>query len=139
MAGEGGRVLTWVLAWLGLTIAGLGIFVGVSCGTHAGCPFRQAAPLTSTDGRVIFLSTCAACHGIDARGGQGPNLLGPPISGYDLQMMMSNINNGKPLAGMPAFGKPSLGGRRLTPEQIRAVAEYVVSLRASPSPSGSSP
>jgi mono/diheme cytochrome c family protein len=138
LRGDEGRVLTWVLAWLGLTVAGLGIFVGVSCGTHAGCPFSKPAPLTSTDGRTIFLSTCASCHGIDAHGGRGPDLLAAPVATYDLQTLMGKINNGKPLAGMPAFGKPSLGGQRLSQEQIRAVAEYVISLRASPSPGGSS-
>lgn len=130
-------MLTWVLAWLGLTIAGLGIFVGVSCSTHAGCPFRKT-PITSTDGATIFASTCAACHGADARGGRGPNLLAPPVAEYDLQTLIGKINNGKPLAGMPAFGKPSLGGERLSQAQMTAVAEYVISLRASPSPGGSS-
>jgi mono/diheme cytochrome c family protein len=136
LADDEGRVLTWVLAWLGLTVAGLGIAVGVGCGTRANaCPFRKSAPLTSTDGRTIFLSTCAACHGVDARGGRGPDLLGPPISTYDLQKLMSAINNGKPLAGMPAFGKPSLGGQRLSPEQIRAVAQYLIDLRGGPTTS----
>jgi mono/diheme cytochrome c family protein len=126
---EAGKARTWVLAWLAFSVAGLGLFVGVGCGTKANaCPFRKSKPFTSTDGRTIFAVTCASCHGVDARGGRGPNLL---TTTYDQKTLAGKIFNGKPLAGMPAFGKASFGGIRLTQEQIDAVAAYLITLRSS--------
>lgn len=140
MTSDAGKARTWILAWIVFSVAGLGLFVAIGCGTGANtCPFTQQKRLETTDGREIYLATCASCHGASASGGRGPNLLAPPVSAYDAETLAAKITRGKPLAGMPAFGKPSLGGRRLTDEQIRAVAAYLISLRAgaSPSPTGS--
>jgi cytochrome c oxidase cbb3-type subunit III len=76
------------------------------------------------EGQRIFGSTCAACHGLDARGGER----GPDIAGRrEVQQMTDDallriIQEGKPGTGMPAF-------RSLGVEQIQAVLRHVRSLQ----------
>jgi cbb3-type cytochrome c oxidase subunit III len=87
-------------------------FVAANAGTGG-----FAIPLTSTDGKVIFLSKCGGCHTLKAAGTtgtQGPNLdlLKPPFERAKNQV----INGG---GIMPAFKN------LLTDKQIEAVARYV--------------
>lgn len=75
-------------------------------------------------GRRIFVSYCASCHGLDARGGEhAPNVLARP----EVQRMTSAdigrvIREGIPPRGMPAF-EPLLDA-----SAIRQVATYLQSL-----------
>ena len=65
--------------------------------------------------RATFEATCAACHGLDGKGGErGPNVATRPevvrLSDADLQRILSD---GIPSAGMPSFasiGKVKLAG-----------------------------
>jgi mono/diheme cytochrome c family protein len=71
-------------------------------------------------GQVVFRANCAACHTLaDAgtTGNVGPNLdsIGP-----DAALVEATVTAGRGV--MPAFGE------RLTPEEIKAVAEYVASV-----------
>jgi mono/diheme cytochrome c family protein len=85
----------------------------------------RAAPQTSPDavpaalaaqGRAVFYDTCVVCHGEDGRGGHGG---GPPLDqAKDAALVIATVADGR--GQMPA-----LGGM-LTPEQIRAVAAFVV-------------
>jgi cytochrome c oxidase cbb3-type subunit III len=67
----------------------------------------------SEAGRALFDSTCAACHGLDGRGGER----GPDIATRQQVVQLSDtetltvLRNGKVAAGMPAFS--SLGGVQL--------------------------
>ena len=74
------------------------------------------------DGRQIFNTSCATCHGLDARGGEH----GPDITqldrGVDLTAAIKVGITGK---GMPAFGN-ALNG-----PQIRAVVQYLRTLAPS--------
>ncbi|WP_116091694.1 c-type cytochrome [Sphingomonas crusticola] len=75
-----------------------------------------AAPdaIAAGRGKPIFAENCAACHGPDARGGIGPNLL------YSSQLldddhgekMVPFLKVGRPDKGMPPFAQ--LGDRALT-------------------------
>ncbi len=75
-------------------------------------------------GRPKF-SVCAACHGV---GGAGNQALGAPnlsdkiwLHGWGEEAIVAMVNNGKHNV-MPAHGE------RLSPEQIRVLAAYVLSL-----------
>jgi ubiquinol-cytochrome c reductase cytochrome c subunit len=125
---DAGALRTWVIAFVALAGALLGAFVGVGCALKANaCPFRSSPRQTSTDGATLFLANCAACHGRDAAGMRdAPSLVSGDLAALDPASLAAKIARGKPLAGMPAFR------RSLTPEQIDAVARYLVSVRGSP-------
>jgi cytochrome c oxidase cbb3-type subunit 3 len=74
----------------------------------------------AAEGSKIFAPTCGFCHGPDARGASGPDLLRSSVVLDDNQaeLIGPTIRNGRPAKGMPAF--PSL-----TDEQLRDIAEYL--------------
>ena len=76
----------------------------------------------SVDGRQIFNSSCATCHGLDAKGGEHA----PNITRIDQnEDLAAIIKLGVAGKGMPAFSN-SLNGA-----QIHAVAQYLRSLSPS--------
>ena len=64
-------------------------------------------------GRMLFVSSCAGCHGLDGRGGEkGPNIATrPEISGRSDDEILAILQRGVPGAGMPAFSR--LGDKKL--------------------------
>jgi cytochrome c oxidase cbb3-type subunit 3 len=65
------------------------------------------------DGRALFESTCATCHGLDGHGAErGPNIATRPearrLSDTEI---LTILRNGRPKSGMPAFG--GMGGAKL--------------------------
>ncbi len=79
-------------------------------------PDEAAAKL----GEPLYKQNCSACHGANARGAQGPNLLRSPLvlhdeKGSDIGQV---VQNGRPEAGMPAFPN-------LKEDQIYQIAEYI--------------
>jgi alcohol dehydrogenase (cytochrome c) len=72
----------------------------------------------AVDGKRIFNTSCATCHGLDAHGGEH----GPNISQLDPQEDVTAIIKVGAGKGMPAFGN-SLNG-----PQIRAVGQYLRSI-----------
>jgi cytochrome c oxidase cbb3-type subunit III len=74
----------------------------------------------AAEGQKTFQSTCGFCHGANARGGSGPDLLRSTIVLDDNQGegIGPVVHDGRPAKGMPAF--PSL-----TQDQIRQIAEYL--------------
>ena len=64
-------------------------------------------------GQPIFAQNCAACHGPDARGGMGPNLLysGQVLDDDHGEKLSAFLKVGRPEKGMPPFA--SLGDRDL--------------------------
>jgi cytochrome c oxidase cbb3-type subunit III len=74
----------------------------------------------AAEGQKIFASTCGFCHGADARGASGPDLLRSAVVLDDNQgeLIGQTVHQGRPAKGMPAF--PSL-----TDEQVREIAEYL--------------
>jgi cytochrome c oxidase cbb3-type subunit III len=71
-------------------------------------------------GAKLFGPTCGFCHGADARGGSGPDLLRSSVVLDDNQgeLISQTVHQGRPEKGMPAF--PGL-----TDEQMRELAEYL--------------
>lgn len=75
-------------------------------------------------GRALFRSNCAFCHGADARGGRGPNLVSAPLThGESDDAIKTVIREGVPGTSMPAFSE-------LTPEEAAELVGYVKSLSA---------
>ncbi len=88
----------------------------------------KAEPAAMALGERLFVNHCATCHGSDARGSKGfPNLTdGDWIWGGDFDVVKQTIAEGR--QGV----MPPMGAAVGTPEQIRQLAQYVLSLSGSP-------
>jgi len=78
-------------------------------------------PAAVARGKTLFQSTCAGCHGAEATGGIGPNLLDVPEVLHDKggDTLGPFLQHGIPDNGMPAF--PSL-----TTAQVADIAAFLV-------------
>ena len=70
-------------------------------------------------GKKLFTQACAFCHGADATGARGPDLVRSPLVAHDVKgdLIGEVIRNGRPDKGMPPL--PS------TPEQIADITAYL--------------
>jgi cytochrome c oxidase cbb3-type subunit 3 len=94
-----------------------------------------ASPEVLARGKALYSTTCAACHGADARGGQlgGVNLLRSPLvlGDRDGELVMPVVKNGRPGTAMVAIPMPDA--------DIKAVTAYIHSLQALGSNQGAPP
>ncbi|MBI4729178.1 MAG: cytochrome c [Acidobacteria bacterium] len=138
-----GKGSAWILAFVAFSGIGLGVLLAVGCAVGANeCPFRPGPP-SAGDARGIWLRSCAACHGVTGKGTRsGPSLISGKFAALTVPELEEGIARGKPLSGMPAFR------RSMSPEEIAAVAAYVLGLRpggptasptSSPPPGGPRP
>jgi cytochrome c oxidase cbb3-type subunit III len=81
---------------------------------------RIPDPKMAAEGAKLFSANCGFCHGSNARGASGPDLLRSPVVLDDNQgeLVAVTVHNGRPAKGMPAF--PSL-----TQDQVRDIAEFL--------------
>lgn len=81
---------------------------------------RQPDAKAASEGAKLFSASCAFCHGTDARGGQGPDLLRSSVVLDDEQgeRIGPVVRNGRAAQGMPAFAS-------FTDEQLRQIAEFL--------------
>ena len=123
-----GSIRLWVLAFVVTAGVGFGALVVIGCAMGANtCPFTKQAPITETDGRALFASQCIACHGARGEGTRNaPPLASGALASLSLEELRGKISHGRPLAAMPMFK------RILNPQQIDAVARYVMTLRGNP-------
>ena len=80
---------------------------------HPATRKNQAGRSAAADGRKLFDSVCATCHGLDGRGGErGPNIATrPEVQQLSDEETLRILQAGIPVAGMPAFsalGVPKL-------------------------------
>ena len=70
-------------------------------------------------GQAIFQQNCSFCHGRDARGASGPDLLRSTLVNHDVggDLIGQVIHNGRVEKGMPAF--------QLSDGQARQIAAYL--------------
>jgi len=70
-------------------------------------------------GKKVFTQACAFCHGADATGARGPDLVRSPLVAHDVKgdLIGEVVRNGRPDKGMPPM--PS------TPDQISDIAAYL--------------
>ena len=75
-----------------------------SIGSLASAQQRQPAPR----GQKEFTQSCGFCHGDDATGSRGPDLVRSPLVNKDLggDLIAPVIRNGRPDQGMPALPLP---------------------------------
>src|ERR1700742_1531441 len=83
---------------------------------------RRPAPPENPEaarGQTEFTASCAFCHGADATGARGPDLLRSPIVAHDVKgnMIGEVLHNGRPDKGMPALP--------LSDAQIADIAAYL--------------
>lgn len=78
----------------------------------------------AAQGKKIFASTCAQCHGLDGKGSErAPNIADrASVQRLSDEQIFHIIENGVPGAGMPAF-------HALQSAQIRAVVAYLRTLQ----------
>jgi cytochrome c oxidase cbb3-type subunit 3 len=81
---------------------------------------RRPDAKMAAEGAKIFGPNCGFCHGADARGGSGPDLLRSPVVLHDNQgeMIGPTLREGRPSRGMPAFSS-------FTDDQLRDLAEFL--------------
>lgn len=62
-------------------------------------------PASIERGKKLFAATCAFCHGEDARGRSGPDLVRSAVVLHDVRgnLVGQVVRNGRPEKGMPAF------------------------------------
>lgn len=70
-------------------------------------------------GGQTYLQSCGFCHGPDATGARGPDLIRSPLVAHDVNgdQIGPVIRNGRPDKGMPALP--------LSDDQIKAIAAYL--------------
>lgn len=96
----------------------------------AAMPIENVArdPQARAIGERLFMNNCAQCHGSDARGGKGfPNLTDRDwLHGGDPAKIVETITKGR-IGAMPPMAA-AVG----TPEDVKNVANYVLSLAGEP-------
>jgi cytochrome c oxidase cbb3-type subunit 3 len=85
---------------------------------------RKPASTSSGEGKKTFESICAACHGLDGRGGErGPDIARRQevLRRTDSQLL-EILEKGRPAAGMPAFAA-------LGTEKLQGILSYLRTLQ----------
>ncbi|MEO7017123.1 MAG: cytochrome c [Leifsonia sp.] len=120
------------LATVALIAVGLGLTGGAYAAFNtstASADQPAAASQQSVDqGKKLFQSNCATCHGLEAQGtGNGPSLIGVGAAAVDFQVGTGRM----PMAmdGPQAQEKPP----QFSDDQVKALASYVASLAPGPS------
>ncbi len=75
-----------------------------------------------TPGQTIYEAHCAACHGLDARGGEAPNITTPDVQALSDAQLTAVIHDGH-TGGMPGFATV------LSNSDIAAVVSYLRDLQ----------
>jgi cytochrome c oxidase cbb3-type subunit III len=85
-------------------------------------------------GKDIYAINCSPCHKNDGGGGIGPNLTDEYwIHGGDIKNIFATVKNGVPEKGMVSWASV------LSPEQLRDVSFFVMSLKGSNPPGAKAP
>lgn len=83
-------------------------------------------PADLNEGKAIFTSSCAACHGVDGGGTVGPNLTDEYwLHGGSINDVFKTIKYGVPEKGMKSWKDD------FSPKKIAQIASYVYSLEGS--------
>ncbi len=79
----------------------------------------KAAPPAVLQGRQVFVQHCSFCHGPDATGARGPDLLRSVLVAHDVDgnLIGDLVHNGRPDKGMPA--------QNLSEAEIRDIAAFL--------------
>lgn len=85
-------------------------------------PVAPENPAAVARGKTQFGATCAFCHGADATGGRGPDLVRSKLVSSDKKgnLLVPFVHAGRPDKGMPAF--PDLSDKKIA--DISAFLHY---------------
>jgi cytochrome c oxidase cbb3-type subunit III len=129
------RKLPWVLRTIGLVTAVVALVLLISLQNVAA---RQKAeqdadPAAAERGRKQFAQSCGFCHGADATGARGPDLVRSPLVAHDVKgdQIGQVIREGRPDKGMPAM--------QLSDAQILEIAAFLHARAAEAAHSASVP
>ena len=116
-----------LLSWMTISLLAWGAVVSVESlraqQAHASKPAGG-----KPSGQRTFASLCAGCHGLDGRGGEGPNITGSPrVQHLTNAQLGSIISDGVPGTGMPAF-------HSLREAQVRSLVQYLRALEGTQQP-----
>lgn len=80
----------------------------IFCALISTAAAQVSGPDTSqavSNGQKLFVKSCSFCHGTDATGGEGPNLILSSVVRHDKNgdLIGQVIREGRPAAGMPSF------------------------------------
>ncbi len=80
---------------------------------------QKANAASASAGRALFQQNCSFCHGPDARGASGPDLIRSTLVNDDQngELIGQVVRNGRPQKGMPAFPLSDL--------QIHQIADFL--------------
>ena len=81
-------------------------------------------PLAVKEGETIFRSRCSGCHGLDAQGAIGPNLVAALNNGISEERLYLTVLKGVPGTSMPALMNPEKAE-----EETWKTVTYLISLR----------
>lgn len=81
-----------------------------------------ALPAFAADGAATYKAKCAACHGPEGQGKIGPALKGASLTADQITDLLTKGDDAK-----KAPHKKAISG--VTPEDAKAVADYVKSLK----------
>lgn len=93
------------------------VFIAIcASAAHSQANTKNAA---AERGRKQFAQSCGFCHGVDATGGRGPDLVRSPLVAHDQNgdLIGDVIRTGRPDKGMPALP--------LSPEQISDITDFL--------------
>lgn len=101
------------------TPIGAVLTLGVLSVSSARSQQTESSPAPVQRGQKLFGQACAFCHGADATGARGPDLVRSPLVAHDLkgELIGEVIRNGRPDKGMPAM--PT------TDEQVSDIAAFL--------------
>lgn len=91
-------------------------------------------PTAVANGKAVFQTNCASCHGAQGQGLIGPNLTDPYwLHGGRPVAIHKVVAEGVVAKGMPAWE------RTLGAERVKAVTAYVLTLKGTNAPGGKAP
>ena len=106
-------VLVVIAAWAAIPVGSAGAQEpsAAELRDRAYNPGAPPNPEAAARGQKVYAATCAFCHGADATGGTGPNLLDVPVVLRDQNgsSLAPFLHRGLPDLGMPAFPAISMG------------------------------
>ena len=111
-----------------------GVFVFLlAAGSTRACPQSDVPDPAVERGHKDFQQSCGFCHGPDATGARGPDLVRSPLVAHDVKgdKIGEVIRQGRPDKGMPAMA--------LTEQQVLDIAAYLHSRAAEALNSGDVP
>jgi cytochrome c oxidase cbb3-type subunit III len=102
-----GRKLPWVLRAVGLVpaVGALVLLISLQDVAAKQEADRDTDAAASERGRKQFAQSCGFCHGTDATGARGPDLVRSPLVAHDVKgdQIGQVIHEGRPDKGMPAM------------------------------------